>query len=269
MTKNSTSSSDLSFPEVSNPSDPFLRALQIIAGVLGLIALFHFIRRRCMSIRSRVERAADKEERRNARAYRRAARRAEMRRRWDNLVGAISCFKAAPEPRIEDYEEKRALILQDAFLEQLEDLDQAEKGQVMEAEIRELRHAHEIVASLVRVGENRYGLVTPIHDPPPPMVPLPYDTPTEGRSRASTNTLPSYTSEGLPDYSSQPETLVDSDGSLVRYAPSTASNDEGEHTPPSTTSSDGRRRYTPTSSILDVSPRVSDETMRTRQSKDT
>lgn len=133
-----------------SPKNPLIQALSIIAGVLGLSALFAFIKRRCMSVRRRVERAADREERMNARAYRRAARRAEMRRRWINFVDALNCFSAKEAPRNGDYDEKRALILQDAFLEQ--DLDQAEKGEVMEAEIRELRHAHEIVSSLVRVG---------------------------------------------------------------------------------------------------------------------
>ena len=196
-----------------------------------------------------------------------------MRKRWDRFANAINCFKHQAEARIEDYEEKRALILQDAFLEQLEDLDMAEKGEVMEAEIRELRNAHDIVASLVRVEENQYDLVTPIpvNDPPPPLVPLPYTPAT--RSRASTGTLPSYTSESLPDYSSRPETLRGSSvgGSVVdgfsHYTPST-SEGEGRDTPPSVTSS-GRTRYTPVSSILDVSPRVSEETLRTRRSKDT
>ncbi|KAK4544527.1 hypothetical protein LTR36_004099 [Oleoguttula mirabilis] len=269
LTKNA-SAAEYQFRDLVNPPNPLVRALEIVASIIGIGALYKFIHRKCMSMRKRVERAADKEERRNRRAYRKAARRAEIRRQWDNLVNAVSCFRSAPEPRF-DYEEKRALILQDAFLEQLDDLDQAEKGQIMEAEIRELRHAHEIVASLVRVDHNRYDLITPVNDPPPPLVPLPY-TP-ETRSRASTGTLPSYTSESLPDYSSRPETLVGSSlgGSLVDgftdYTPST-SDGEGRNTPTSI-SSGGRTRYTPTSSILDDSPRASEETLRTRQSKDT
>ncbi|KAK5118756.1 hypothetical protein LTR85_007962 [Meristemomyces frigidus] len=271
LTKNA-SAMEYQLRDLVNPPNPLVRALEIVASIIGIAALYSYIRRKCMSMRKRVERAADKEERRNRRAYRKAARRAEMRRQWDNFVNAVSCFRSAPEPRIEDYEEKRALILQDAFLEGLDDLDQAEKGQVMEAEIRELRHAHEIVAGLVRVDGNRYDLVTPVNDPPPPLVPLPY-TP-ETRSRASTGTLPSYTSESLPDYSSRPETLVGSSlgsGSVAdgftNYTPSTS--DRGGRRTPMSVSSGGRTRYTPTSSILDISPRASEETMRTRQSKDT
>ncbi|KAK5138453.1 hypothetical protein LTR08_000039 [Meristemomyces frigidus] len=270
VTKNN-SSMEYPFRDVGSPPNPLVIAAQMVASILGITALCAFIRRNCVSVRRRVERAADKEERCNRRAYRKAARRAEMRRQWDNFVNAISCFRATPEPSIEDYEEKRALILQDAFLEQLDDLDQAEKGEIMEAEIRELRFAQEIVAGLVRVDDDRVGFVVPVHDPPPPMVPLPYAS--DSRSRTSTYTLPSYTSDILPDYSSQPQTLGGSsiDGSVVgsftHYSPASSSDGEGRGTPPST-SSGGRTGYTPTSSILEMSPRASQETLRTRQSKD-
>lgn len=270
MTQNGTAHK-YHFKDVVDSPNFLVRAMQVIAAVLGIAALCTYIRHKCMSMRKRVERAADREERRNARAYRRAARRADMRRRWDNFVSAINCFRSATEPRTEDYEEKRALILQDAFLEQLDDLDQAEKGQIMEAEIRELRYAHEIVASLVRVDENRYNVVTlPANDPPPSRVALPY-TP-DSRSRASTNTLPSYNSEILPDYSSQAQTMAGSStcssvANGTNYTPVT-SDDEEEGGPAPSTSSRGRTRYTPTSSVLDISPRVSAETLRTRQSKD-
>ncbi|RMZ11956.1 hypothetical protein D0862_02785 [Hortaea werneckii] len=270
MTKNETGH-DYHFKDFVNPPNPLVRAMQIIVSVLGLAALCSYIRNKCMSMRKRVERAADREERRNARAYRRAARRAHMRRRWDSFVRAINCFRPAVEPKMEDYEEKRALILQDAFLEQLEDLDQAEKGEVMEAEIRELRHAHEIVASLVRVDENRYDLATPpSSDPPPSRVPLPYTV--DSRSRASTNTLPSYNCESLPDYSSRPDTSPERSSTRSSALSSTctpeSSNEEVRPSAPSVSSA-GRTRYTPTSSVLEISPRVSEETLRTRQSKDT
>ncbi|KAK3669865.1 hypothetical protein LTR78_010246 [Recurvomyces mirabilis] len=267
VTKNGTSA-QYHFEDLTDASNPLARAMAIIATLLGLVALCRFVRRRCMSMRTRVERAADREERRNARAYRKAARRADMRKRWDALVG---CFRPAEPPRMEDYDEKRALILQDAFLEHIEDLDQAEKGQIMEAEIRELRHAHEIVASLVRVDRERYDM-TPRNDPPPPLVPLPY-TP-DSRSRASTHTLPSYTAESLPDYSSRPPTLAESNmsDSLVDgfpgYTPTASNNSgEGRTAPPSITSS-GRTRVTQISSVPDISPRMSEETLQMRQSRD-
>lgn len=184
-----------------------------------------------------------------------------MRKRWDNFVNAISCFKRSDEPRIEDYEEKRALILQDAFLEQ--DLDQLEKGEVMEAEIRELRYAHEIISSLVRVDENRYELVTPVHDPPPPLVPLPH-TLARVRSGASSITLPSYTSESLPDYSSRRPSAQTrrSSSSTIGFTPSTTDTEVGSAAGPSRSENSG-------SSVIEVTPRPSAETLRTRPSTET
>lgn len=273
-TQNGTSLHDYHFKDFTEIPNPLVRALQLIASILGIAALFSFLRHKCMSVRKRVERAADQEERRNARAYRRAARRARIRRQWDSFVSAINCFRLDPEPRKEDYEEKRALILQDAFLEQLDDLDQAEKGQVMEAEIRELRHAHEIVASMVRVDEHRDDLRSPsTSDPPSSRVPVPYSF--NSRSRASTHTLPSYCSESLPDYSSQPEGLASSSTGGSQGAgsgnctPPTSEGSVGYRRPPSTVSSGSRTRYTPTSSVLNISPRASEETLRTSHSKDT
>lgn len=271
LTKNETGT-EMAAVDLAEPSNALVRVLAIIAGILGITALIRIIHRKCMPMRKRVDRLADREEKRNARAYRRAARRAEMRRRWDALVKAINCFCARPEPRIEDYEEKRALILQDAFLEQLEDLENAERGEIMEAEIRELRHAHEIVSSLVRTDQpNRYDLIAPLHDPPPPLVPLPYAP--ASRSRASSHTLPEYSSEILPDYASQPEGRGDSEssGSVAGGSRSNSppnSDDGSLVTPPSSITGE-HRRYSPTSSIVETSPRPSQETLMTRRSKDT
>jgi len=245
--------------------NPLVIALEILAGILGLTALCAFIHRKCMSMRTRVERAADKEERRNARAYRRAARRALIRKRWNNFVTSVFCFGTTKEPEPRSYDEKRALILQDAFLEQ--DVDLAEKGEIMEAQIRELRNAHDIVAGLIGVDEHRYDLAR--HNPPPHAY-----FPTT-LSRRSTGTLPSYTTESLPDYTSTPDT---SDGSgrvadgFVDYTPATSNSDTrfSAGPPNSTGSSSGSRRtrYTPVSSVLAISPRCSSETLRTRQSGD-
>nr|POE94526.1 hypothetical protein CFP56_16766 [Quercus suber] len=275
LIKTTTAASSYSLKPVDliTTSNPLVQALQIIAAALGLTALCAYVRRKCMSVRKRAERAADLEERRNARAYRRAARRAYVRKRWVQLMATLNCFSLRQEPRNEDYEEKRALILQDAFLEQLEDVEQAEKGEVMEAEIRELRHAHEIVESLIRVSEHQYASVRPRHDPPPPMVPLPYTPGT--RSRASTHTLPSYTSESLPDYTSRPATLGGSScGSVADGFQSdtgaTSLDDEDIHVPLAPTSCGEAvraHRYTPTSSVVDVSPRASEDTLGTMLSR--
>lgn len=249
-----------------NLHNPLIIALEILAGALGLTALCAYIHRKCMSMRKRVERAADKEERRNARAYRRAARRALMRKRWNNFLTSISCFgTSTPEPpRPRDYDDKRAMILQDAFLEQ--DIDLAEKGEVMEAQIRELRNAHDIVAGLIGVDEHRYDLAG--HVPPPNA----YFATT--LSRRSTGTLPSYTSESLPDYTSTPDTSEGSsrvaDG-FTDYTPATSNSEVGrsaEHSAPSSTAGSRRTRYTPVSSVVAITPRCSAETLRTRHSGD-
>lgn len=258
--------------EVPKQYNPLIKALSIIAGLLGLSALLTFIKRKCSSMRTRVERAADREERRNARAYRRAARRALMRKRWNAFLSTLNCFHPSPPPaRIEDYEEKRALILQEAFLEQ--PLDQAEKGEVMEAEIRELRYAHEIISSLVH-GDATSAPLPPIRSlqhPPP----LQYPRPT-ARSRAeSTYTLPSYTSEILPDYSSRPGNAsstrsVRSGGGGGRRCASPSSLRSEERRSVVSPASEASRtsRFTPASSVLEMSPRPSEETLRTRPSGD-
>jgi hypothetical protein len=262
--------------EIIYPQSMLYKVLGVIATTFGLTALFNFIRRKCMSARKQVERLAEQEERRNARAYRRAARRAEMRKRWGAFLHAISCFRAQSEDASPgNYEEKRSLILQDAFLEQ--GLEAAEKGEVMEAEIRELRNANEIVSSLIRVDENRCDLVTPltVSNPRTAMVPHPW-----ARSRASTMTLPSYTSESLPDYRSRAsavstdvESNISIDESTI-LSPTATSVSENIFTVASTGStprsfspegSTGTRRsgFTEISSILELSPRASEETLRT------
>lgn len=263
LTKNG-STEDLRPIDLIVSHNPIVQALQIIAGILSLSTLIAIIRRKCMSERKRAERAADLEERRNARAYRRAARRALMRRRWNDFVLTVNCFKSAPDDRNGDYEEKRALILQDAFLEQ--ELDQAEKGEIMEAEIRELRCAHEIVASLVRADHNRYELSTHVHDPPPSLIPLPYASSSRSRA-ASTYTLPSYTSEELPDYSSG----ISSASGDVTTGPTSIGSAEAARSCPGLGSSNGSHltRYTPNSSVIETSTRHSGETLRTRQSGET
>lgn len=262
--------------ELVYPQSVLYKVLGCVAAAFGLTTLFAFIRRKCMSARRRVDQLAEQEERRTARAYRRAARRAELRKRWDAFVAVLNCFKYSTEPeRIENYEEKRALILQDAFMEQ--DIEAAEKGEVMEAEIRELRHAHEIVSSLIRVDESRYDLMAPLpsSNALPPLALLP-----PGRSR--TSTLPSYTSESLPDYRSRISALstdVESSNSSIdgstEYSPSNATTSEdciftaaGTGSTPRSSSPEGSTstrgsRFTEISSVINLSPRASEETLRT------
>lgn len=259
-----TSGSDSRVPTTeathfADSPNPLLHVLQAIAGLLGLTVLWTLIKAKCASARSRVERAADLEERRNRRTYRRAARRAIMRKRWDDLMRAMNCFRPKEEVRMRDYDEKQALILQDAFLEQ--DKDFAGKSDIMEAEIRELRAAHEIVSSLVRVDDNRFEMITPVQHLPPAGP----STPIFVRSRASTNTLPSYTSETLPDYESRISHGRRLSGSTIGFTPST-SDDEGRRRDSDFSNSMLRvasRSDNSGSSVLDISARPSGETMRT------
>ncbi|SMR59144.1 unnamed protein product [Zymoseptoria tritici ST99CH_1E4] len=205
---------------IVTPQSLLLKVLALLASALGLAALVSYLRFKFQSPRTQVDRLAAKEERRTARAYRRAARRAEMRRRWGNFLDALNCCKAGRGKgttyadfhdsgrRMENYDEKRRLILQDAFLEQ--DMSTHAKGEVMEAEIRELRHANQIVSALVHNAPVRgptrahvpQGAVAGwVGDAETGWVQTPMAT---GRSRASTEgTLPSYSSEVLPDYRSR------------------------------------------------------------------
>lgn len=271
--------------EIVYPQSMLYRVLGVLFSAFGLTALCGFIRRKCMSARRMVDELAEREERRNARAYRRAARRADMRKRWDDFLRSVSCFSMRGEdPQVGSYEEKRALILQDAFLEQ--GVEAAEQGEVMEAQIRELRNAHEIVSSLVRVDEYRYDLAplvmnNPLPPSPMPLVPLPR------RSRSSTATLPSYTSELLPDYQSRistvSTTIASSRTSSIddssEYTPTTSSAAEGEEDASATADTDSTPRpfsievstgtrgsqLTDISSVIEISPRTSEETLRTFQ----
>jgi len=254
----SSSNYTLSLPNSVQPSGLLNRVLEIIAAVLGLASLARLIKRKCASARCKAERAADLEQRQTERAYRRAARRALMRRRLYDLFRSLNCFRREELPRIEDYDEKRALILQDAFLEQ--DLDTAEKGEVMEAEIRELRYAHEIISSLVRVDEHRYDLVPPMNIP----VPLPpvamQHPPMSTISRMSTHTLPPYSSEALPNYTSIRLSMQSRcSDSTVGFAPASVNTDGNLEAGAANSQQSG-------SSVIAITPRPSGETLRTRQS---
>jgi len=254
----SSSNYTLTLPNSTQPSNILNRVLEIIAAVLGLASLARLIKRKCASERCKAERAADLEQRQNERAYRRAARRALMRRRLYDLFRSLNCFRREELPRIEDYDEKRALILQDAFLEQ--DLDTAEKGEVMEAEIRELRYAHEIISSLVRVDEHRYDLVPPMNIPVPLQPAVMQHPPMSTISRVSTHTLPPYSSEALPDYTSiRPTMQSRCSGSTLGFAPSSVDTEGNLAAGAANSQQSG-------SSVIAITPRPSGETLRTRQS---
>jgi hypothetical protein len=138
--------------------------------------------------------------------------------------------------RIDDYEEKRALIHeQEGILES-----------AMQEEIRQLRAAHVVVNSIIQAEEGRANLHLAGM-----MAELPG---IQSRPLSRTNSLPDYRSES--DSSEPPAYEDDEDSSDVVV--------DGfrEYTPSTTTI------WTPDSSVIDVSPRPSGETMRVSVDRD-
>lgn len=147
-------------PNLSPSTSPLsVFTLEIVVGVLCCGCLFTLIRHRCSSLRTRTDRAATREERRNARAYRHAARRLAWSNWWRRTTWR-------DQDRIADYEEKRALInSQESLLEE-----------AMQQEIRQLRTAHNLVNDLVSQAEQGRLPRTYPHNLPPlnrPHIPPP------------------------------------------------------------------------------------------------
>ncbi|KAJ4355164.1 hypothetical protein N0V95_003186 [Ascochyta clinopodiicola] len=266
-------------PRPQQRQAPYVIALEIALGILCCGCLVAVIRHKCSSLRTRTERAADWEERYNARVYKRAARRHAWRNWWRG-----NWRKDAA--RIADYEEKRALIQdQESVLES-----------AMQEEIRQLRVAHNVVNDIIRAEEGRTS--TPAnaggrctchsHIPPaPPSVAststYPPSTIPEAPSRplSRTDSLPSYRSRAPsepPTYESEVSTLV-ADGfrpvDAARASTYTtdvsafsarssdyASRARARSYAASLTSHGESGRWTPNSSVVDVSPRPSAETLR-------
>ncbi|KAF2265989.1 hypothetical protein CC78DRAFT_170134 [Lojkania enalia] len=236
---------------------PLVMSLSIVVGVLCCGCLFAVIRNCCCSLRSRTERAAAREERRNARAYRRAARKLAWTRWWRR--------NWRDEERRQDYEEKRALIQeQESVLEE-----------AMQEEIRALREAHGVVNSLVSAEEGRMPPQAGAHmhchchapHPPTPYSPISTASVYTSSSLAELPSRPLSRTNSLPDYRSDASTAPpayeeDEDTSDV------VANGFREYTP-STTSSTTSSRWTPDSSVIDVSPRPSADTLRYAETTDT
>lgn len=194
-----------------------LKALNICAIVLGLVSFFSIILRRCRNPRLRAEYAARREERRNRRLYRRAA----CRQRWRNWF----CRRTADSGSSSfPYDEKRALIIeQEGILES-----------AMQAEIHELRNAHEVVNDMVRAEEGRY-----IHE---------LDS---GIVGVRPNSL------SLPEYDSRSESGSTEPPTYEEQMAGNSVVDGFQYTPEGT-------RSTPASSVVDTSPRVSLDSRETR-----
>ncbi|PNS21000.1 hypothetical protein CAC42_3337 [Sphaceloma murrayae] len=235
--------------KLADAQSPLVVALEALASLLGLSGLLFFIRRRYCSLRRRVERLADREERMKAKEYRRAARKEAWRRRWANLKKTCTCCFGSYEYTPED-EEKCALVA--------EATDEGVDGEIETSldQLDGLRYAHEIVEEMVRSRRRQANAPAPftsssslIH---PVDIAFHYANIHDTRSRASS--LPSYNSDILPDYSSQPEVAeIERNVRIVNNFRRAAS----------PASSDASSRRTPDSSIPDISTRPSQETLRT------
>lgn len=244
------------------PDSPFIIALEIVLGILCCGCIVTVIRHRCSSLRTRTEREASREERRNKRAYRRAARKLAWRKWWRG--------NWRDQERIEDYEEKRGLIQhQESILED-----------AMQEEIRQLRAAHGVVNDLVNAEE---GLVMPYGSHPHPHVHCHCSHPGPAAPYSPLSTASTYPPTSLPELPSRPLSRTDSlpgyrsdtSASPPAYeededVSDTVANGFRQYTPSTTSSSSSSSsRWTPDSSVVDVSPRPSAETLRYAETTDT
>ena len=274
------------------PHNHYVQIFEVLAAIFGIAVICRFFRflRCCCSPRRRADCAAYREELRTRRAYRRAERahwRAQRRRAWKQWWTDLWMRKQHPT----DYEEKRALILdqegrlEDVMQDEIRRLEEGHKEgedgpSTMQDELRELRNAHQVVNDLVHAESSRiYAAQT-----------HPYrERRHSGASRMSrTSSLPSYSTDP-PVYTPRYVSSSDEDDSFSIGTAS--SSDDSNFTPPS----NGFTRYTPStsttlnvwtppssgrdstplspvgsvapsiiaSSIIDVSPRESGETIRT------
>ncbi|KAI4916199.1 hypothetical protein J4E85_010287 [Alternaria conjuncta] len=234
-------------PRPPKPS-PYLLALEITLGVLCCGCLVAVIRHKCSSLRTRTERAAAREERLNARAYRRAARQHAWRSWWRGN------WARRDNQRIADYEEKRALISEQEGV--LED--------AMQEEIRQLRDAHDVVSDLVRDAEEGRAINhTPCdcqrQRPRAPYSPLSTASTYPPTSLPEIPSRPLSRTDSLPSYRSEPTEPPSYESDLE--ASEVVANGFRQYTTASTTS-ERSSHWTPDSSVVDVSPRPSAETLR-------
>lgn len=190
--------------------------LVVIASFFCLTCVVTSLRRRCCSPRARAERAARREERLARRQYRDLARRKAWKDWW---AARLRCNS---HPASTDYEEKRALILQQESV-----LEAA-----MQREVRALANSHCVVSDMVAAAEEGRADINPQPESLPAY-----------RSRAGSGRPPSYREI---DPNLQPQM---SQYSAYSSADSSIGSD-----------------VTPDSSIANLSPRNSSETLRTERS---
>ncbi|KAF4548228.1 Hypothetical protein D9617_30g011320 [Elsinoe fawcettii] len=245
----SVESSRESLRRLVDTQTPLIIALEALASALGLGGFLFFLRTRCCSLRRRVERLADREERMKAREYRRAARKEAWRKRWASVKRTCTCCFGGYERESED-EEKQGLVSHGAEDGVSGDLETSM------AQYEGLQYAHEIIAQMILNKRHESGTTRSSALGYPVDVACHYANSRQTRSRASS--LPSYNSDVLPDYSSQPDSAE-----IARHV-RVVNNYRRSGSPVSST---GSSRCTPYSSIPDISPRPSQETLRTQSER--
>jgi len=169
-----------SIPSFPPQNDHNLRLLKIFALVLTVGACFAWICLRCRDPRRRAECLARREERRNKKLYRRAARQHKVKMWFWNLRLK---YGLAPS-EILSWDEKRTRVIeQETILEH-----------AMADDIRALRNAYRVVSNITAAEEGRNAFT--------------YHSEYSERRR-SVSTLPGYESEGT-----EPPTYEDISGSL-------------------------------------------------------
>lgn len=89
-------------------------ALALLLSLLCLTCLTTYLHRRCCNPRAKADRRARREEARNVAEYARAARQHSWKIWWAKHLGLGTCLCCGgrKDQRIQDYEEKRSLIMQ-------------------------------------------------------------------------------------------------------------------------------------------------------------
>lgn len=129
-------------PAKPQRTDQVLRAVKVTSLIIILVSLSVILAAHLMHPRRRVDRAASREERRNKRLYRCAARR----QKWRNWVGKFR--RRDRPPTGGSWGEKHTA-------DGLTEREGSETAEVMHTGIGELRDAHTIVSDLVRAEEGR------------------------------------------------------------------------------------------------------------------
>jgi hypothetical protein len=262
------------FRDAVSPSTTSL-ILRFFFTITGLALLFALVRRccGCNSPRRRQTIAERRERRRREKQYRRASKRQAF---WDWMKGRK---RGTPGRRVGDLEEKARLVgPQEAMLEQRMQ-DEISQLKIHE-EIAQIRSTRDVVDDLIRAEEGRivppsysssssqpvpagYTGFAPLHLPRP--IAIPPRRPSSNQSDISSPTTssdmppfsPASRTTSLPSYRSKPPSYREDVSSNDGFSDADLSIDEA---------SENEEAWGSGSSVPDLSPRPSGDTMRTYES---